>query len=117
MVVPAEAASVPHAREAVAAHFNGGSRDPVGYVAALLCVSELVANVVVHAYPDAPGEVEVRVWGWGDRVVLSVTDHGVGFPEQNTCGLGLQIVEALSESVEYQRLDDGANRVTAWIAI
>lgn len=112
MTVAAVAASVPLTRNALAAHFGVGARDPVAYVSALLCVSELVGNVVRHAYPDQPGDVEVLVRSDGVHLEMSVTDHGVGFPEPTDPGLGLQIVEALSETVEYERLAYGT-RVTA----
>ena len=116
MTVAAVAASVPLTRNALAAHFGLGERDPVAHVSALLCVSELVGNVVRHAYPDKPGDLEVLVRSDGVHLEMSVTDHGVGFPQPVNPGLGLQIVEALSETVEYRRLQDGT-RVIAHMVV
>ena len=116
MTVAAVAASVPLTRNALAANFGVGERDPVAHVSALLCVSELVGNVVRHAYPDKPGDLEVLVRSDGVHLEMSVTDHGVGFPQPVNPGLGLQIVEALSETVEYRRLQDGT-RVIAHMVV
>ncbi len=112
MVLSAVATSVPFVRAAVAVHFGDGGRDPVTCVSALLCVTEMTSNVVVHAYPDDPGDFEVRVRSDGDRVELRVADCGIGFPDPPGTGLGLEIVRTLSDSFTVERVD-GSTLVTA----
>ena len=42
-----------------------------------LCVSEAIANVVQHAYPESePGPIEVSVREVGDEFAVVVADHG-----------------------------------------
>ena len=66
-------------------------------------LTELLQNVVDHAYPVTddvtPGEATVELDNDGDVVRARVTDDGVGLPDdfelEATTGLGLQIVQAL----------------------
>lgn len=54
------------------------------------CVSEAVTNAVIHGYPEAPGEVEVRGLPDHRHLVVTVTDVGGGIrPNSNRGGLGL----------------------------
>jgi anti-sigma regulatory factor (Ser/Thr protein kinase) len=66
---------------------------------AVLAVSELVTNAVVHAHPPITLTVEILT----DAVKLTVTDGGLGCPRVRrrrsphaNHGRGLQIVDALS---------------------
>jgi anti-sigma regulatory factor (Ser/Thr protein kinase) len=66
-----------------------------------LCVTEAVANAIVHAYGCKQGTVDVAVEDDGDHLVVAVRDHGVGMfaprqPERRV-GFGLQLIERLSE--------------------
>ncbi len=71
-------------------------------------LNELLQNVVDHAYPpgldltDEPGRVEVVLERTDDRLLVSVTDDGVGLPEdfaiEDSTGLGLSIVRTLVET-------------------
>jgi two-component sensor histidine kinase len=69
-----------------------------------IVLTELVQNVVEHAYPDktdgaAEGTVEVALSNDGQDVVVRVTDDGVGLPQgfelDRSTGLGLSIVRTL----------------------
>jgi PAS domain S-box-containing protein len=66
-----------------------------------LIVNELISNSLKYAFPDGrSGQVAVTVNSGGDRqLTLTVTDDGVGFPEDldlgNTQSLGLQLVDTL----------------------
>jgi two-component system, sensor histidine kinase PdtaS len=69
-------------------------------------LTELLQNVVDHAYPVAddvvPGEAVVVLDNDGERLRVQVCDDGVGVPEgfdpAAGSGLGLQIVRALVEN-------------------
>ena len=70
-------------------------------------LTELLQNVVEHAYPmtgDGPreGEVEVRLDNDGEHLTVTVTDDGAGLPGgfsmEDSSGLGLSIVRTLVTS-------------------
>lgn len=65
-----------------------------------LIINELVSNSIKHAFPDERyGELIIEMTGNNKKYVLTVTDNGVGFPEdidfRDTESLGLQIVQTL----------------------
>jgi PAS domain S-box-containing protein len=69
-----------------------------------LAVSELITNAVKYAFPgDREGKVSVELHDHGDRVVVCVSDNGVGLPEgfdpSAAGGLGMRIVTALVRQV------------------
>jgi anti-sigma regulatory factor (Ser/Thr protein kinase) len=68
-----------------------------------LCVSEALANAVVHAYPEHAGLVEIVVELEGDQILLTVRDEGRGLgsgPEaRDDRGFGLEIIRNLAEDV------------------
>lgn len=74
-----------------------------------VAVQELVTNAFKYAYPDAPGEVRVRLKRLGDgQAELTVEDDGVGMAPNTThagTGLGSKIIQtmalALKTHVEY----------------
>jgi anti-sigma regulatory factor (Ser/Thr protein kinase) len=104
LTLPAESDSVGKARHAVAdfARANGADPDDVG-----LAVSEAVSNAVIHAFRGRdPGRVDVRALVEGDRVVVSVSDDGVGVtpnPQSPGLGLGLALIGSLADGVELRR--------------
>ena len=69
-----------------------------------LIVTELVINALKHAFPgDRRGTIAVdyKGDGDGDGWTLSVSDDGIGMPEDaSKPGLGTGIVEALAKQLE-----------------
>ncbi len=81
---------------------DGDAGDLPGEVATPLAVvlNELMQNAVDHAFAGrSQGHVNVHLGRDGDRVILDVTDDGVGLPPgfslEDATGLGLSIVKAL----------------------
>lgn len=77
-------------------------------------VTEWVTNAVKYAYPDAPGEVRVKLRKLTpDLAELRVEDDGVGRRDGETrgTGLGTRIVNAMARAiggrVEYVKADRG----------
>lgn len=70
-----------------------------------LIVNELISNALKHAFPDdRRGEIHIDFIHKGDdRVVLSISDDGVGIPADlditNTETLGLQLVSLLTDQL------------------
>jgi PAS domain S-box-containing protein len=71
-----------------------------------LVVNELIANALKHAFPaNRPGAIRVDIFSEpGDRVVLSVSDDGIGIPDDldiaTSTTLGLQLVTLLAEQLK-----------------
>jgi two-component sensor histidine kinase/CheY-like chemotaxis protein len=71
-----------------------------------LIMDELVSNSLKHAFPSkGPGEIRVMLKRQEEKkVLLSVADNGVGFPQdkdfRNTTSLGLQLVCSLAKQLE-----------------
>lgn len=69
-----------------------------------LIVNELITNVIKHAFPDGqPGTVQVDLTHPDQKVSLSVTDNGVGIPDnlniEQSETLGMQLVALLSDQL------------------
>ena len=75
-------------------------------------VTEACNNVVLHAYAGAEGPLEVEV-SLGEQLLdVLVRDRGVGIhrtatPDEEDTGLGVPVIEALTEEVDFGALDDG----------
>jgi len=71
-----------------------------------LAVTEACTNVVVHAYDDEPGLLEVAMVTGDDDLTIVVRDHGAGIQpkpartEPPALGLGLPLIAALSDAFE-----------------
>jgi anti-sigma regulatory factor (Ser/Thr protein kinase) len=102
--LPATAAGIRRLRTAVARIAeDAGLGERVQDVQVAL--SEACGNVVVHAYPDAEGDMEVVAIVDDASLVLVVTDTGTGFvpgtrsPRSPRLGFGLPIIEQLADHV------------------
>lgn len=70
-----------------------------------LLISELVSNSLKHAFPEgSEGEIRVSLKKFHDKYELTVSDNGVGWPDdldfENPDSLGLQIVHSLVWQLE-----------------
>jgi serine/threonine-protein kinase RsbW len=82
-----------------------------------LAVSELVTNIITHAYHDRPpGSIELRAQGVGGMVTLDFYDNGTAY-QRNTPtlpdlerlaegGYGSYIIEQSVDHVAYDRADE-----------
>jgi anti-sigma regulatory factor (Ser/Thr protein kinase) len=104
--MPARAEGVGVVRQALA-----GLADALAFDAAVLsdmkmAVTEACTNVVVHAYDDEPGLLEVAMVTGDDDLTIVVRDHGTGIApkpartEPPALGLGLPLIAALSDAFE-----------------
>ncbi|MBU7025862.1 MAG: PAS domain-containing protein [Theionarchaea archaeon] len=66
-----------------------------------LIINELVSNSLKHAFPDRKGKIAVILHSVDGIIELTVSDNGVGIPEdidfKNTETLGLRLVTILAE--------------------
>jgi anti-sigma regulatory factor (Ser/Thr protein kinase) len=87
----------------------------------VLCVSEAVTNVVLHAYGDVEeGLVEIDAHV-DEYLCINVRDSGSGLrprrPESQAGGLGLPIISQLAHSLELRTLDGGGTEVMMKFAL
>ena len=74
----------------------------------ILACSEATANAMEHAYGSREGPVEVRGRRESGRVVVSVCDSGRWRPpREDERGRGLGVIEAMVDSVEILKRQDG----------
>jgi serine/threonine-protein kinase RsbW len=107
LTMPARAEGVAVVRQALA-----GMADALDFDAAVLAdmkmaVSEACTNVVVHAYDDTDGVLEVDMSASDQGLTIRVRDHGSGIHPQVSrsrevpaLGLGLPLIAALTDSFE-----------------
>lgn len=83
-------------------------------------VSEACNNVVLHAYEGGPGPLEIELYLAGQSLGVLVRDHGVGLPaepislETDTGGIGLHVIQTLTETVEFADGDGRGTEVRMW---
>jgi Signal transduction histidine kinase len=70
-----------------------------------LIVNELVTNSMKHAFPEGEtGYIKVELYRKSEKIVLKVSDNGIGFPEdldyKTTSSLGLQLVNNLTMQID-----------------
>ncbi len=86
-----------------------------------LALTEACTNSVRHAYADGTGWVEILYELYPDKLAVVVTDQGEGFTrtgdrddddgELSEGGLGIAIIEALSDELEITQRDGGGSRL------
>jgi serine/threonine-protein kinase RsbW len=86
-----------------------------------LALTEACTNSVQHAYDDGQGIVEIVYELHADRLVVEVSDSGEGFepgdgtlrdPEELAeSGLGIAIIEALTDELEIGDRNGGGSRL------
>ena len=131
-----------HGRSAAAAHWSGDAvpeqvarhRSAASTFAGLfgapdalvedvrLAVSEALSNVVMHAYPSAPGRLDTRANAdpASGLVTFSVRDYGIGFrprPDSPGLGMGVPIMTALARAIEIATPADGGTEVHLTFAV
>lgn len=87
-----------------------------------LALTEACTNSVRHAYAEGEGMVEIVYELHPDRLVVEVRDHGEGFEppaepagsqggELSEGGLGIAIIQALSDEFELGESAQGGSRL------
>jgi anti-sigma regulatory factor (Ser/Thr protein kinase) len=106
--LPSEPASVPRARHLVRDLLQ--RKDLGDHPGILLSVSEACANAIVHAYPDASGDVDLEAWIEGSALHISIRDYGVGPEAPTHCrgpGYGMLLIKAHVAYLDVRDCDPG----------
>jgi serine/threonine-protein kinase RsbW len=103
MRLPAKAENVAVVRHAIAGMAEQLDMDEAGLADLKTVVTEACMNVVVHAYPDGLGPLEVEADPDSEGLTVSVRDRGAGISpqadsERASLKLGLSLIAALSSS-------------------
>jgi anti-sigma regulatory factor (Ser/Thr protein kinase) len=98
-----------------------GLADAIGLDAADLddirtAVTEACNNVVLHAYRGAEGALQVEIYTDTGSCGVFVRDRGIGLPPQASrdqwiVGIGLPVMEALAQHVEFEETPGGGTEV------
>ena len=120
-VLPARAENVQVVRHALGGLGEVVGMEPQAVADLKTVVTEACMNVVIHAYDDAPGPLEVGARRENRRLVVQVRDFGRGMrprvdPDRQSLRLGLPLIAALSESFELSGPPDGGTEVTMRVA-
>lgn len=84
-------------------------------------VNEAVTNVIVHAYPDKVGYVNMKIVTNESKIRISISDNGVGIqdieraltpfytskPNQERSGMGFTVMESFMDKLEVKNGRDG----------
>ena len=91
-------------------------------------VSEAVTNAIIHGYEDETIQVELTCDQYGQQLVVTVEDHGVGIedleqalqpffttkPELERSGMGFSFMEAFMDRIEVRSKKGEGTRVVMW---
>jgi anti-sigma regulatory factor (Ser/Thr protein kinase) len=107
LTMPARPEGVAVVRQALAGMADALDFDPAVLADMKMAVSEACTNVVVHAYEDADGLLEVDMRADDAGLTIEVRDHGSGIQPRadrtrdvQALGLGLPLIAALSDAFE-----------------
>ncbi len=107
LTMPARAEGVAVVRQALAGMADALAVDAAVLADMKMAVSEACTNVVVHAYDDGGGALEVDMLADEQTLTIHVRDRGTGIHPQPmrsrdvpALGLGLPLIAALSDAYE-----------------
>jgi anti-sigma regulatory factor (Ser/Thr protein kinase) len=106
LTMPARPEGVAVVRQALAGMADALDFEPSVLADMKMAVTEACTNVVVHAYDEKAGVLEVEMLADENGVTIVVRDHGAGIQprparsEPPALGLGLPLIAALSDSFE-----------------
>jgi serine/threonine-protein kinase RsbW len=104
--MPARAEGVGVVRQALAGMADALAFDPSVLSDMKMAVTEACTNVVVHAYDEAAGQLEVQMLAGEEDLTIVVRDYGTGIQpkpartEPPALGLGLPLIAALTDAFE-----------------
>jgi serine/threonine-protein kinase RsbW len=106
LTMPARPEGVAVVRQALAGMADALDFEPSVLADMKMAVTEACTNVVVHAYDEKAGVLEVEMLADTLGLTIVVRDHGAGIQprparsEPPALGLGLPLIAALSDSFE-----------------
>jgi anti-sigma regulatory factor (Ser/Thr protein kinase) len=117
---PAVADSVPRAREALSTFARAAGATGEKLDSIRLAVSEAATNVVVHAYDDDSGRIQVDAGLSAGELWVLISDDGLGMrPQIQSCGLGfgLSLISQVCDEFEIAKRSSGGIEVRMRFAL
>jgi PAS domain S-box-containing protein len=78
-----------------------------------LIINELITNSIKFAFPSGTGKITIRLCSEDEYFILSISDDGIGLPNnvdvENPQKLGLQLVKSLTDQIEGKLEYNGKN--------
>lgn len=113
LTVPARAEYLTVVRQALAGVADALEVDMSVLNDMKVAVNEACTNVVVHAYPDSAGTLEIGVRPQPEEVAVIVRDSGVGVQPRSdpTGGVGFLLISSLSDRFEIRGGSDAGIEV------
>lgn len=121
--LPAKAANVSVVRHALAGLAETLGMDEMSIADLKTVVTEACMNVVVHAYDDEGGVLEVEASRDGDAMKVVVRDFGTGIrpdagsADSESLRLGLSMIAALSRDFQISGGDGKGVEIGMWISL
>jgi serine/threonine-protein kinase RsbW len=104
-------------RQALSGLAEAVGLDPIALNDVSTAVTEACNNVVLHAYAGVEGPLEVELAMTASGLDATVRDHGAGLEpgvtaaEEVSGGIGLPVIQALSDTVEFRDAPGGGTEV------
>lgn len=84
-------------------------------------VNEAITNVIVHAYPDKTGYVNMKIVTNDNKINITVSDNGIGIqdieraltpfytskPNEERSGMGFTVMESFMDKLEVKNNKEG----------
>lgn len=118
--LPARAENVAVVRHAFGGFAEALSVDEQTLADIKLAITEACTNVVIHAYDDENGSLEVDASIYGRRLEVVIRDRGRGIvprPDSPGLGLGLPLIATLAETLELGKDHNEATEVRMTFAL
>jgi serine/threonine-protein kinase RsbW len=120
LIVPAVPDSIAVIRQTVSGICEalGADARTVGDIK--LAATEACTNVVLHAYSNGHGTIELDAYAEGDELRMLVRDHGAGMtpaPMAEGLGLGLPLIAALTSTLTIVEPEGGGTEVSMTFAL
>ena len=117
---PAVADSVPRAREALSTFARAAGATGEKLDSIRLAVSEAATNVVVHAYDDDSGRIQVDAGLSAGELWVLISDEGLGMRPQiqsSGLGFGLSLISQVCDEFEIAKRSSGGIEVRMRFAL
>jgi serine/threonine-protein kinase RsbW len=117
---PAVADSVPRAREALSTFARSGGATDDQLDSIRLAVSEAATNVVVHAYEEDSGRIQLDAGLSAGELWVLISDDGLGMrPQIQSPGLGfgLSLISQVCDEFEIAKRSSGGLEVRMRFAV
>jgi serine/threonine-protein kinase RsbW len=122
MSLPATPENVAVVRHALAGLAEALGMDEIGIADLKTVITEACMNVVIHAYEDEPGPLDISADPEDEVLTVVVSDFGGGIRpradvDRPSLRLGLSLIAALSQSFEISGGLDRGTRITMRVAL